>query len=173
MRGKLLLAMGALAIVTVAGGVSIADGGCNGAGHAHTAAGSCKDTDDHQINCGGNGKVPVEPGGVQVHVNQTSDGVQAEACSDEGPGNQHGRLIVQLSQSEQGGRVILDSDPDQPFPPGWITAQASGKSGNKSGLYCSKDDGETGGAVRGDGYRQTWANPGPDEGADCVPNPPA
>ena len=172
MRGKLLLAIGALAVMTIAGGVSLADGGCDVTGHQHTAAGSCKDSDDHQIHCGENGKLPVEPAGVNLHVNQTSDGAQVEACSDEGVGNQHGRLIVQLSQSEQGGRVILDSDPDQPFPAGWITAQASGKSGNKSGLYCSRDEGETG-TVRGDGYRQSWATPGPDEGADCVPNPPA
>lgn len=171
MRTKMLLAMGALVVMGFAGSGASAHGECDGSGHRHTASGSCKDTDDHQINCGSEGQVPVAPGGVQIHVNQTSDGAEVEACSDEGPGNQHGRLMVQLSESQQGGRVILDSDPDQPFPAGWIIAQGSAKDGNKNGVYCASDAGDPP-PNAGDGYSRTWTNPGPEEGAECVPEPP-
>lgn len=177
MRAKMLLAGGALAIMAM-GGLGASYGhpqngsDCNGTGHRHTAAGSCKDTDNHQISCGDKGALPAHPAGINVSANQTANGGEVEACSDEGSGNQHGRLLLEVNTAEQGARLILDSDPDQPFPAGWITAQASAKSGNKTGLYCSRDQGEPG-IVEGDGYAQSWSNPGPDEGADCTPNPPS
>lgn len=170
LRKLLLAAVVAVAAFPSAG--ALADGGCDGAGHTHTASGSCKDSDDHNIDCGTKGQV-VKVGGVGLYANQKANGAEAEFCGDEetGSGNANGRLMADVNTSEQGARVILDSDRDQPFDAGWITVQASAKSGNKTGVYCTRDPNEVG-TKEGDGYEQSWTNPGPDTGADCVPNPP-
>jgi hypothetical protein len=171
MRAKMLLTLAAFAVMAMGGFVAGADNGCDGTGHRHTASGSCKDTDNNQIHCGSTGNVPVQPGGVRVSANQTANGGEVEACSDQGSGNQHGRLMVQVDRNE-GARAILDSDPDQPFPAGYIIVQANE---SDPGVWCSTDSGT---GSTGDGYARSWDNPGPDGGlgpdsAECIPNPPA
>ena len=167
---KLLLAA-TIAVAVLPGAAAIAHGEC-ATGDRHTASNSCKDPADHNIECGSQGQI-AKVGGVGFYVNQKSNGAEAEFCGDEetGSGNANGRLMADVNTSEQGARVILDSDRDQPFDAGWITVQASAKGGNDTGVYCSSDPGESG-TTEGDGYKQSWTNPGPDTGADCVPNPP-
>lgn len=171
LRKLLLAAVVAVAAFPSAG--ALAHGDCDGAGHTHTASGSCKDSDDHNIECGSKGQL-AKVGGIGVYANQKSNGAEAEFCADEeaGSGNTNGRLMADVNTAEQGARVILDSDRDQPFDAGWITVQVSGKSGNGNGVYCTKDPGEVG-VNEGDGYEQPWTKPGPDNGLpECAPNPP-
>ena len=76
-----------------------------------TAAGSTKDA-RCTIHCGNIGALPAEPGGIKFYANQTASGAELEACSDTGPGNQHGRLVTQIDSSN-GMRIVLDSDEQQ------------------------------------------------------------
>lgn len=131
-----------------------------------TAAGGNKDCSG-QIHCGTKGKI-TGVSTVGLYVNQTSSGAEVEACGDSGPGNQQGRAMVVVDQSK-GARAILDTDLDQPFPPGYITVQAGPE---KPGVWCNKD---TDGADKSDGYARPWSSPGSDgngvgpDVAHCVP----
>ncbi len=164
---KLILsAVVGVTLLTAAG--ASADKGCN-ADHTHTAAGSCKDGDDHQTTCGTEGALPVVGGGVRFYVNPTEDGGEVEACNDEGAGITQGRLVLKVS-SDGYVRISLDSDKDQEqqVEAGYINIQL-GPDPDSTGVWCA----EPGGA--GDGYSRPVDDPGdaggttPDQWPACAP----
>ena len=138
-----------------------------------TAAGSKKDTCG-DIHCGTVGTLPTgNPGGVRLYFNLTSEGPQLEACNDGGPGNTQGRLVIQTSNNtaHPGIRITLDTDDEQPFPPGYINVQLSSVN---PGVWCNNEgkDGEPGTAEptnTADGWRHQWTSPGTQGGANAVP----
>ena len=170
MRKLILIAIVAAVALPFAG--ASADKGCNGNGHKHTAAGSCKDTDDHQTVCGDQGQLPASAGSVRVYANQTADGGEVEACNDEGAGITQGRLIVKVSDDGY-ARASLDSDKDQEgqVAAGYINVQA-GPGAEQTGVWCSATDGPQ---STGDGYGRPTNDPGveggstPDQWAECIP----
>ncbi|HVL33437.1 MAG TPA: hypothetical protein VM600_07650 [Actinomycetota bacterium] len=130
-----------------------------------TAAGGHKDACGH-VHCGSQGRI-TGVSTVGFYGNQTANGGEIEACSDSGPGNQQGRAMV-VVDSRHGARVILDTDTDQPFPPGYIIVQASSE---KPGVWCNKEGDP---ASASDGYKRSWSSPGTDGGigpqvANCLP----
>lgn len=165
MRVRTMVLLGTTVFATMLAGVGVSSAECA----RRTAAGSCKDPKrGYQLSCGQNGKV-TEVAGMRFHVNQSPSGAEIEACGDSGPGNQQGRLMLVVDR-QRGARAILDSDPDQAFPAGYVLVQASPE---KPGVWCSAD---TGPHAVGDGYTRSWSDPGPDGGlgpaaANCVPNP--
>ena len=176
MRGfKAMLLIGS--IVVAAMGVAHAGDSCGGSDTypARTAAGSTK-SDCGDITCGTHGNLPDgNPGGIQQSANQTADGAEIEACNDHGAVPQ-GRAIVQVStnSSHAGVRFVLDTDDNEPVPPGYINVQVSN---DKPGVYCNreaKDGGSAEPTSTADGYGHQWDNPGTQGGADqnaakCIP----
>jgi hypothetical protein len=137
-----------------------------------TASGTEKCAENgYSIHCGSEGKTPVDVGSVKTYVNQTDDGVQAEACNDQGSGTTRGALIVDVNTTDGYARVSLESTKEQEpnVDPGYINVQV-GPGQGQTGVWCSK----TGGS--GTGYSRPVNSPGeeggatPDKWVECIPN---
>lgn len=148
-------------------------GNCNGSGHEHTAAGSCKDTDDWNTDCGSKGQLPASAGSVRFYANQTSDGAELEACNDEGAGVTNGQMVLKVDTDDRYARFTLNSDKDQKpnVSAGYINVQA-GPAADDTGIWCSP---ATGPGSDADGYDRPTGNPGdeggstPDQWVECIP----
>ena len=161
MKRALIFVLAIAAVMFVVGSAFAFNDTCADS-YQHTAAGSTKDS-RCTIHCGNNNPAPLQPDGIKAYANQTANGAELEACSDQGPGNQHGRLVVVVDQSK-GVRVVLDSDENQQVGSnaGYEIIQVG--TNGVVGWYCNKPSTTTG----ADGYEQPWSNPGPDQAQDCA-----
>jgi len=158
----------------VAGGAQFAPSSAACTAGTKTAAGGQKDSCG-DIHCGS--KYLPTGTDIKAGANQTPNGAEVEGCSDHGAGNGQGRVVVQ-ADSTHGARVVLDTDDEQPFDPGYITVEAD-KDGH-SGVWCTRSPGTFDPNTpqdpksASDGYGRSWSSPGTDGGlgpqaANCVP----
>jgi hypothetical protein len=169
MRSRSILLLATLCIALFSSLAATAHDGCN-ANHKHTAAGSCKDSDNWDTSCGEDGAAPVSAGSVRFYGNQTADGAELEACNDEGAGTTHGQIVLRVNTDDQYVRFTLNSDQGQKpnVSAGYINVQA-GPGADQTGVWCSSATEDA------DGYAKPVNDPGteggntPDKWAECIP----
>ena len=159
-----------VAVAMLSGASAMAHKGCND-GHAHTAAGSCKDSDNWDTTCSDENALPVTAGSIRLYANQTANGGELEACNDEGAGITNGQIVLKADTDDGYVRFTLNSDKDQKpnVSAGYINVQA-GPGAEQTGIWCSEKTEDA------DGYNQPVNDPGteggttPDQWVECIPN---